>query len=116
MREPCQHIVITLLFLPVENPAPSVDSVKSPHMYYLYLLYSDKNKQYYVGTAADLKKRFYTHNSGENQSTKSGIPWRLIYYEAYPTKVDALDREYKLKRYGQALRQLKARITLVDPR
>lgn len=43
-----------------------------------------------------------------------GAPWKLIYYEAYPTKEDALNREYKLKRYGQALRQLKARITLVD--
>lgn len=83
-------------------------------MYYLYLLYSQKTKQYYVGTTPDLKKRFYSHNEGQNQSTKSGAPWRLIYYEAYPTKEDALSREYRLKRYGQALRQLKARITLVD--
>jgi putative endonuclease len=84
-------------------------------MYYLYLLYSDSSKEYYVGTTPDLKKRFYTHNRGGNKSTKSGIPWRMLYYEAYPTKDDALKREYRLKQYGQALRQLKARITLVDP-
>jgi len=83
-------------------------------MYYLYLLYSPKIKRYYVGTTPDLEKRFYSHNQGRNQSTKSGIQWRLIYYEAYPTKDDAMSREYKLKKYGQALRQLKARITLVD--
>lgn len=85
-------------------------------MYYLYLLYNPSNKEFHVGTTPDLRKRFYTHNTGKNTATKDGVPWRLIYYEAYPTKEDALNREHKLKRYGQALRQLKARITLVDPR
>ncbi|HEY5550009.1 MAG TPA: GIY-YIG nuclease family protein [Candidatus Saccharimonadales bacterium] len=85
-------------------------------MYYLYLLYSKKLKEFYIGTTPDLRRRFYTHNAGKNIATKNGAPWRLVYYEAYPTKENALNREYKLKRYGQALRQLKARITLVDPR
>lgn len=83
-------------------------------MYYLYLLYSQKNKEFYVGTTPDLKRRFYFHNNGRNAATKFGAPWQLVYYEAYPTKGDALRREYRLKRYGQALRQLKARITLVN--
>jgi putative endonuclease len=83
-------------------------------MYYLYLLYSEKTKKYYVGSTPDLEKRFYFHNNGKVKSTKAGVPWKLIYYEAYPTKEDAMNREYKLKKYGQALRQLKARITLVD--
>lgn len=83
-------------------------------MYYLYLLYSDNAKKYYVGTTNNLKARFYSHNSGVNIATKSGAPWRLIYYEAYPTKSDALRREIKLKKYGQALRRLKERVTLVD--
>ncbi|OGL34746.1 hypothetical protein A3F65_00010 [Candidatus Saccharibacteria bacterium RIFCSPHIGHO2_12_FULL_47_16b] len=85
-------------------------------MYYLYLLYSDKIKEFYIGTSVDLRKRFYSHNIGDSIATKEGIPWRLVYYEAYPTKDDALKREYKLKQYGQALRRLKERITLVDPR
>jgi putative endonuclease len=83
-------------------------------MYYLYLLYSNRSKEYYVGTSPDVRKRFYSHNAGQNIATKPGIPWKLVYYEAYPTKEDALRREQKLKAYGQALRQLKARITLVD--
>jgi len=83
-------------------------------MYYLYILYSQEIKEYYVGTTPDLKKRFYSHNHRENTATKSGVPWELIYYEAYPTKEDALKRELKLKRYGQALRRLKERVTLVD--
>ena len=83
-------------------------------MYYLYLLYSRKNGEFYVGTSPDLKKRFYSHNAGKNTATKSGIPWVLVYYEAYPTEEDALRRERNLKYYGQGLRQLKARLTLVD--
>ncbi len=67
-----------------------------------------------MGTTPDLKRRLYSHNAGKNLSTKFGVPWRLVYYEAYPTKDDALKREQSLKYYGQGLRQLKARITLVD--
>jgi len=83
-------------------------------MYYLYLLHSKVLDEYYIGTTSDLKRRFYSHNSGKNQSTKHGIPWQLVYYEAYPTRADAEKREKRLKQYGQALRQLKGRITLVD--
>lgn len=83
-------------------------------MYYLYLLYSKKLGEFYVGTTPNLQARFYSHNAQQNIATKSGVPWTLIYYEAYPTKEDALRREQKLKRYGQALRRLKSRITLVD--
>lgn len=83
-------------------------------MYYLYLLYSKQSKEFYVGTTPDLKKRFYSHNQRKNIATKFGILWTLVYYEAYPTKDDALKREQSLKYYGQGLRRLKERITLVD--
>jgi len=81
-------------------------------MYFLYLLYSESTKRFYVGTTPDLEKRLYSHNAKKNLATKSGAPWRLVYYEAYPTKEDAISREQKLKHYGQALRRLKERITL----
>ncbi len=83
-------------------------------MYYLYLLYSKTNEEFYVGTTPDLRRRFYDHNSGKNRATKSAVPWELVYYETYPTKEDALKREKRLKYYGQGLRQLKNRITLVN--
>jgi putative endonuclease len=83
-------------------------------MYYLYLIYSKSNKEFYIGTTPDLKKRFYSHNARKNISTKDGVPWSLVYYEAYPTKADAMKREQNLKHYGQGLRRLKERITLVD--
>ena len=81
-------------------------------MYYVYLLYSSTNKKYYIGTTPDVEKRLKLHNGGKNLATKSGIPWQLLYYEAYINENDAYRRERSLKHYGQGLRRLKERITL----
>ncbi|MBW3569104.1 GIY-YIG nuclease family protein [Candidatus Parcubacteria bacterium] len=35
-------------------------------MHYVYLLRSFKDEQFYIGSASDLKKRFYQHNQGHN--------------------------------------------------
>ena len=63
----------------------------------------------YVGYSADLKKRVIQHNSGKNKSTRSQR-WKLIYYEAYLGKADAIRRERSLKQRGQTKRYLKERI------
>ena len=51
-------------------------------MYYVYVLKSQKTKRFYIGYTSDLKQRVLDHNIGE-MATKYGIPWKLIYYEAY---------------------------------
>jgi hypothetical protein len=38
----------------------------------------------------DLKKRFDDHNKGLSKYTSLGIPWELVYYEAYASKVAVL--------------------------
>lgn len=81
-------------------------------MHYVYLLYSHGTKRYYIGETSDLKKRFFQHNSGLTQSTKAGVPWKLVYYEAYSSKESAKTREKKLKQYGKGLAILKQRIGL----
>lgn len=78
-------------------------------MYYLYLLKSEKSSKAYIGVTTDLKRRFHEHNKGLSAATKVGTPWKLIYYEAFLTKKLALQREYKLKRYGRGLVELKNR-------
>lgn len=83
-------------------------------MHYVYLIHSKKSGEFYVGSTPNLRRRFYSHNAGDNIATKAGTPWTLVYYEAYPTKEDAITRERRLKYYGQGLRRLKERITLVD--
>ena len=79
-------------------------------MYYVYLLQSIKTKKFYIGATNDLRKRFYQHNQGNSLATKAGVPWKLVYYEAFPTKALALQREHRLKHYGRGLTELKKRL------
>lgn len=66
-------------------------------MYYVYILQSLKNEKLYFGFTENLQKRFMEHNEGKNISTKLGKPWKLICYEAYLSKKDAMVREKYLK-------------------
>jgi putative endonuclease len=67
-------------------------------MYYVYILQSQKRKNWlYKGSTSDLKRRVDEHNSGKNISTKYRRPLKLIYYEAYFLKEDAESREKYLK-------------------
>lgn len=67
-------------------------------MHYVYLLQSEKDKNWhYIGSCADLKKRFAEHNDGKTRSTKAKAPYKLIYYEAYVNKTTCLKREFELK-------------------
>ena len=82
-------------------------------MYYVYLLVSKINKQMYIGSTNNLKKRFKEHNDGKVISTKRYRPWILFYYEAYLSEKLARLREKRLKYNGNALRELKKRIGLL---
>ncbi len=55
------------------------------------------NKHFYTGFTSDLKVRFLEHQLGKVKSTKSFIPLRLVGYESYIKKSDALRREKFLK-------------------
>ncbi|MDD5463676.1 MAG: GIY-YIG nuclease family protein [Candidatus Moranbacteria bacterium] len=78
-------------------------------MFYVYLLESKKDKSWYIGYSSNLKKRFESHNKGENTATKSKKPWNIIYYEAYVEMSDAKNRELFLKS-GSGRRFLKKQI------
>jgi putative endonuclease len=65
--------------------------------YYIYVLLSQIDKGFYVGSTSDLRKRVIRHQKGEVQSTKNRRPLELIFYEAYLNKYDAIRREDYLK-------------------
>jgi putative endonuclease len=65
--------------------------------WFVYIIYSEKINKYYVGFTDDLEWRLERHNMGWGKYTKRGIPWRLVYYETYETKSDALKREKEIK-------------------
>ena len=79
-------------------------------MHYVYLIKSQNHDFKYIGETSDLKERFKQHNAGKNFSTKPYAPYRLIYYEAYANKLDAIDREKKLKQFGSSWSHLMKRV------
>ena len=67
-------------------------------MFNVYLLISLKLGKTYVGsTEKDVVIRLSEHNQGSNKWTKANGPFKLIYYESYYCKQDALHREKFLK-------------------
>jgi len=71
-------------------------------MYYVYVLKSLVDNNFYTGFTDNLDRRIDEHNSKKVISTKNRIPLKLIYYEASLNKSDALHREKYLKStYGK---------------
>ena len=67
-------------------------------MYYVYMLESFSNGDYYKGSSEDYIKRLDEHNRGESQYTRSKRPWKLVFVQVFETKREALIREKQLKR------------------
>ncbi len=75
-------------------------------MYYVYILFSEKDKQLYTGFTDNLRSRFSAHANGYVKATKNRRPLKLIYYEAYVKESNARRREKFLKG-GNGRSQLK---------
>ncbi len=53
----------------------------------------------YTGWTNDLEKRLLAHNDGSGAKyTRSRLPVKLVYYERYGTKEEAMSREWHIKR------------------
>ena len=78
-------------------------------MYYVYVIQSRMDKQFYTGFTRDLENRIQEHNTGRVPSTKERGPFELIYYEGCLNEQDALAREKYLKS-GMGKRYLRNRL------
>lgn len=57
---------------------------------------------FYTGWTNDLEKRIKAHNEKKGAKyTRSRTPVRLVYYEAFTEKQDAMRREYEIKQYSR---------------
>jgi putative endonuclease len=65
--------------------------------YFVYILRSQKDGRYYVGSTQDLPERLQRHNEGRSKYTKAKRPWDLIYFEEYPDRSSAVRREDEIK-------------------
>ena len=77
-------------------------------MYYVYIIQSDKNKQYYTGCTRCVEERIRQHNEGKTRSLKGRGPFRLVLQESYGNLGVARKREIQIKRCkgGNAFRKL----------
>ncbi len=67
-------------------------------MYFVYVLECRNDKSLYIGFTLNLKNRLLRHYYGIGaKATSRKWDWRLIYYEAYFHKKDAIGREIFLK-------------------
>ncbi len=67
-------------------------------MFYVYILECQQDKSWYIGYTSDLERRIKDHQSGYGcRTTSMKKDWKLIYYEAYLEKQDAIGREKFLK-------------------
>ena len=56
----------------------------------------------YCGWTNDIDKRMKAHNEGKGAKyTRSRLPVRLVYFETFDTKEEAMSREYYIKRMSR---------------
>ena len=64
---------------------------------YVYILLC-QDHSLYTGWTVNLDKRLETHNKGKGAKyTRGRIPVKLVYYEEFEDKTQALKREYAIK-------------------
>ena len=78
-------------------------------MHYTYVLYSEKDGEWYTGATSDLKSRVREHAEGLVRSTQHRRPVALVYYEGCLHRDDAYRRERYLKT-GRGKRYLRQRL------
>lgn len=66
-------------------------------MFYVYVLKSRIDGRFYKGMTQTLEIRLGQHNAGKVKSTKGYIPWELIYFEEFDSRIEAREREKYFK-------------------
>jgi putative endonuclease len=67
--------------------------------YYVYILESEVSKHFYIGYTLDLQKRLQKHNKSSNYKWSGKFrPWKVVYFEKFHTKAEAIKREREIKR------------------
>ena len=75
-------------------------------MFYVYIVECADNTLY-CGYTNDLNSRINEHNLGKNGAkyTKTRRPVKLVYFEKFETKSEAMKREYQIKQLSRIQKQ-----------
>jgi putative endonuclease len=66
--------------------------------YYTYIIQSEKDGSFYIGSTSDVERRLFEHNFGHSPYTSKKKPWKLVYCEVYDSKSEAIKREKFFKK------------------
>jgi putative endonuclease len=70
-------------------------------MPFVYILQC-RDQTYYTGYAVDLDKRLQEHQQGIGcKYTRGRLPVELVYWEEYPSKSQAMQREHQIKQFSR---------------
>ncbi len=74
-------------------------------MNYVYILQCSDNS-YYTGWTTNLEHRLKAHNNKKGAKyTRSRLPVRLVYYEEFASKQEAMKREYAIKKLSRTQKE-----------
>ncbi len=73
--------------------------------WYVYLLLCG-GKTFYVGITNDIEHRLKVHRQKQSFFTKKFSQIKLVYYEKYPDKYEAAEREQQLKGWSHTKKQM----------
>ena len=65
--------------------------------HYVYVLLSLSDGMLYIGYTSNLERRISEHHRGNSKSTSCRRPLKLVFYECYLSKEDAMRRENYFK-------------------
>jgi len=65
--------------------------------FYVYIIQSEIDRSYYIGSTRDIDERLERHNQGRSKYTKTKRPWKLVYSEEHPNRSVAIKREKEIK-------------------
>jgi len=77
-------------------------------MFYFYILRCSDNSLY-CGQTNNLERRIYEHNFDKNKSAKylrAKEPVKLVYSEKYLTLQEAMKREWQIKKWTKAKKEV----------
>ena len=75
--------------------------------YFVYLIGNNRREKLttYVGYTNNIENRIKLHNKGKGAKFTKGRKWKLLYYEKYTSKREAILRENYIKK-NRKLRNL----------
>jgi putative endonuclease len=70
--------------------------------WYVYIIKSEVDADYYKGITENVEKRLAEHNNGLSKFTSSKMPWVLLYVKEMADKKSAIIEERRIKRLNKS--------------